>query len=72
MDVVEAVKRQVDLAEYVGRVTQLQKSGRSLKGLCPFHTEKTPSFYVFPDKGTWRCFGSCGEGGDLFSFVQKR
>lgn len=72
MDVVEAVKRQIDLAEYVGRVTQLQKSGRSLKGLCPFHTEKTPSFYVFPDKGTWRCFGSCGEGGDLFSFVQKR
>lgn len=72
MDVVEAVKRQIDLAEYLGRVTRLQKSGRSLKGLCPFHTEKTPSFYVFPDKGTWRCFGSCGEGGDLFSFVQKR
>src|SRR3990172_5988730 len=72
MDVVEAVKRQIDLAEYVGRVTQLQKSGRSLKGLCPFHTEKTPSFHVFPDRGTWRCFGSCGEGGDLFSFVQKR
>jgi len=72
MDVVEAIKQQIDLAEYVGRVTQLKKSGRSLKGLCPFHTEKTPSFYVFPDKGTWRCFGSCGEGGDLFSFVQKR
>lgn len=72
MDVVEAIKRQIDLAEYVGRVTQLQKSGRSFKGLCPFHTEKTPSFYVFPERGTWRCFGSCGEGGDLFSFVQKR
>ncbi len=72
VDVVEAVKRQVDLAEYIGRVTQLQKSGRSLRGLCPFHTEKTPSFYVFPDRGTWRCFGSCGEGGDLFSFVEKR
>lgn len=72
MDVVEAIKRQIDLAEYIGRVTRLQKSGRSFKGLCPFHTEKTPSFYVFPDRGTWRCFGSCGEGGDLFSFVQKR
>lgn len=72
VDVVEAVKRQVDLAEYIGRVTQLQKSGRSLRGLCPFHSEKTPSFYVFPDRGTWRCFGSCGEGGDLFSFVEKR
>lgn len=72
MDVVEAIKRQIDLAEYIGRVTHLQKSGRSFKGLCPFHTEKTPSFYVFPERGTWRCFGSCGEGGDLFSFVQKR
>ncbi len=72
MDVVETIKRQVDLAEFIGRVTPLQKSGRSFKGLCPFHTEKTPSFYVFPERGTWRCFGSCGEGGDLFTFVQKR
>lgn len=72
MDPIEAIKRQVDLVEYIGRFTRLQKSGRSFKGLCPFHTEKTPSFYVFADKGTWRCFGSCGEGGDLFSFVQKR
>jgi DNA primase len=72
MDVVETIKRQIDLVEFIGRVTPLQKSGRSFKGLCPFHTEKTPSFYVFPERGTWRCFGSCGEGGDLFTFVQKR
>ena len=72
MDVVETIKRQLDLVEYIGRVSPLQKSGRSFKGLCPFHTEKTPSFYVFPERGTWRCFGSCGEGGDLFTFVQKR
>jgi DNA primase len=72
MDVVEAIKRQVDLVAYVGRFTTLQKSGRSFRGLCPFHSEKTPSFYVFPDRGTWRCFGACGEGGDLFTFVQKR
>lgn len=72
VDAVDAIKRQVDLVEFVGRVTPLQKAGRSFRGLCPFHTEKTPSFYVFPDRGTWRCFGSCGEGGDLFSFVQKR
>lgn len=72
MDAVEAIKRQIDLVEFVGRVTPLQKAGRSFRGLCPFHTEKTASFYVFPDRGTWRCFGSCGEGGDLFSFVQKR
>ena len=66
------IKRQIDLAEFIGRVTPLQRSGKSFKGLCPFHAEKTPSFYVFPERGTWRCFGSCGEGGDLFTFVQKR
>lgn len=72
VDVVETIKRQVDLVEFIGRSTPLQKSGRSFKGLCPFHTEKTPSFYVFPERGNWRCFGTCGEGGDLFTFVQKR
>ncbi len=71
-DAVEEVKRRIDLVEHIGRVTRLQKAGRNFRGLCPFHTEKTPSFYVFPDRGTWRCFGSCGEGGDLFSFTQKR
>lgn len=72
MDVVDEIKRRIDLVEYIGRNTRLQKSGRNFRGLCPFHTEKTPSFYVFTDRATWRCFGSCGEGGDLFSFVQKR
>lgn len=72
MDVVDEIKRRVDLVEFIGRTTRLQKSGRNFRGLCPFHAEKTPSFYVFTDRGSWRCFGSCGEGGDLFSFVQKR
>ena len=72
MDVTDEIKRRIDIAEYVGRFVQLQKSGRNLRGLCPFHAEKTPSFYVTPDRGTWRCYGTCGEGGDLFSFVQKR
>ncbi len=72
MDTVDEIKRKLDLPEYIGRSVVLQRSGRYFKGLCPFHQEKTPSFYVFPDRGTWRCFGTCGEGGDLFSFVQKR
>jgi DNA primase len=72
MDAVEEIKRKIEIVDFIGRVTRLQKSGRNFRGLCPFHTEKTPSFYVFPDRASWRCFGSCGEGGDLFSFVQKR
>ncbi|HEX6031056.1 MAG TPA: DNA primase [Tepidiformaceae bacterium] len=72
LDVVAEIKSRIDPVEYIGRVARLEKSGRNFKALCPFHTEKTPSFYVFPDRGTWRCFGSCGEGGDIFSFVQKR
>ena len=72
MDAVEEIKRRIDFVEYVGRTTRLQKSGRNFKGVCPFHTEKTPSFYVFPDRANWRCFGACGEGGDLFAFVLKR
>ncbi|WP_322795323.1 DNA primase [Tepidiforma sp.] len=71
MDAVETVKRQIDLVEYIGRFTKLTRAGRHYRGLCPFHSEKTPSFYVFPERGTWRCFGACGEGGDLFTFVQK-
>ncbi len=72
MDAVTEIKRRIEPAEYIGRSVKLQKAGRNFRGLCPFHTEKTPSFYVFTDRGSWRCFGSCGEGGDIFSFVQKR
>jgi len=54
MDAVGEIKAKLDLVEYIGRHTRLQKAGRNFRGLCPFHTEKTPSFYVFPDRGTWR------------------
>ena len=68
---IEEIKAKVDVADEVGLVVALQKSGKSLKGLCPFHNERTPSFYVFPESQTWHCFG-CNEGGDVFTFVEKQ
>lgn len=70
MSVVDEIKERLDLTEIIGRYVQLQRSGRYMKGLCPFHSEKTPSFFVFPDDQRWRCFG-CGKGGDLFTFVME-
>ena len=65
------IKDKIDLVEYVSKHVTLQKSGQNFKANCPFHQEKTPSFYVFPDKQTWRCFGACADGGDVFNFVMK-
>jgi DNA primase len=70
MSVVDEVKEKLDIVEWVERHVHLQKSGRYFKGLCPFHTEKTPSFFVFPDSQNWHCFG-CDKGGDLFTFVME-
>src|SRR2546429_7653965 len=71
MSIIETIKAKVDVVDEIGLVVALQKSGKSLKGLCPFHNERTPSFYVFADAQTWHCFG-CNEGGDIFTFVQKQ
>ncbi|MBF6590711.1 MAG: DNA primase [Ktedonobacterales bacterium] len=68
---IERIKRKLDIVEEIGAVVPLKKSGKAFKGLCPFHGERTPSFYVMPDRGSWHCFG-CGEGGDIFTFVQKQ
>ncbi len=68
---IESIKAKIDVVEEVGLVVALRKSGKSLQGLCPFHNERTPSFYVFPESQTWRCFG-CNEGGDVFTFVEKQ
>lgn len=67
---IEEVKSRIDLVSIVGRYTTLRRAGREFKGLCPFHQERTPSFYVVPDKGFYKCFG-CGESGDAFSIMMK-
>jgi DNA primase len=67
---VEAVKAAADIVAIVEVRTRLRKVGAGYKGLCPFHEEKTPSFSVLPDKGSYHCFG-CGVGGDAISFVQE-
>jgi DNA primase len=69
-EIIQQVRDRSDVVELVGRSVSLKRAGRNYKGLCPFHHEKTPSFNVNPDRGTFYCFG-CHEGGDAIAFVQK-
>ena len=69
--VVAEIKGRLPVADVVGETVQLKKAGTTLKGLCPFHGEKTPSFVVTPARDTWHCFG-CGKHGDIFTFVMER
>ncbi len=68
---VEEVRSRADIVELIGEQLPLKKAGKEYRALCPFHQEKTPSFYVVPGKGFYKCFG-CGESGDVFSFLMKR
>jgi DNA primase len=72
MSVVDEIKERLDIVEVISSYTILKKAGRNYKGLCPFHAEKTPSFVVFPDTQSWHCFGACGTGGDVFSFIERQ
>jgi DNA primase len=71
---IDEVKSRIDIVELISQSgVKLRKSGRSYTGFCPFHANKhTPAFVVWPETGTWRCFGECNEGGDIFKFVMKK
>jgi DNA primase len=71
MSIIEEVKQKTDIVEIVGQYTKLTKAGKNLKGLCPFHSEKHGSFFIYPDEQRWHCFGACNEGGDVLSFIMK-
>src|SRR3712207_3640286 len=69
-DAVAEVRERTEIVDLVSNYVQLKKTGRSFKGLCPFHQEKTPSFVVFPESGNFHCFG-CGKGGDALTFYMQ-
>ena len=70
-DVIDEVRARADIVDIIGEMVPLKKAGREFKANCPFHEERTPSFYVVPDKGFYKCFG-CGKSGSVFDFVMER
>lgn len=73
MSVVDEIKQKLDIVDLVSQTVKLRRSGRAYAGFCPFHQNtRTPAFYVFPETQTWHCFGACGTGGDIFTFVMKK
>ncbi len=73
MSAVDDIKSNIDIVDLISETVKLRRTGRNYIGFCPFHANThTPAFVVFPDSGSWRCFGQCDEGGDIFSFVMKK
>ncbi len=70
MDDVTQIKQKIDITDLIGEYVPLKKGGRNFKACCPFHGERTPSFYVSPERQVWHCFG-CGKGGDIFTFFME-
>jgi DNA primase len=70
---IDEIKNLINIEDLVGETVKLRRTGKNYIGFCPFHANtRTPSFVVFPESGTWRCFGQCAEGGDVFSYLMKR
>lgn len=73
MSSIDEIKARIDIVDLVAESVQLRRTGKNYSGFCPFHPNvRTPSFVVFQETGTWRCFGQCNEGGDIFRFVMKK
>ncbi|MCE9636080.1 MAG: DNA primase [Planctomycetes bacterium] len=70
-DILDSIRRATDLGALIGRYVPLKKSGKAMSGRCPFHQEKSPSFYVWTEPGIWKCFG-CGVGGNAFTFLMQK
>src|SRR3990167_9034850 len=70
MDDASRVREKIDIVPFIGEYIPLKKMGRNFTALCPFHSEKTPSFVVSHERQIWHCFG-CGKGGDAFSFLME-
>jgi DNA primase len=73
MSVTDEIKARIDILDLVSETVNLRRSGKNYTGFCPFHPNtRTPAFYVFPDTGSWHCFGECNQGGDIFTFIMKK
>src|SRR3972149_9884122 len=74
MSTIDEIKSKIDIVDLVSEAgVKLRHAGKNYTGFCPFHDNKrTPAFVIWPETGTWRCFGQCNEGGDIFKFVMKK
>ncbi len=73
MTAIDEIKARIDIVDLISETVDLRRSGRNYTGFCPFHSNtRTPAFAVWQDTGTWRCFGECNDGGDIFKFVMKK